>query len=480
MITFDASELDSWANDPGAPHQLPQLVRWLILATASPTLLDMPSGSSVRLPGWDGLLAIKGGNAWVPDGSSAWEFSCRKDSKRKASADYNSRTADPKGVDVAAATFLFVTPRRWAGKREWANERRQSGPWADVRALDADDLVAWLEQAPEVAGRIVPLIRKLPANGASLPGLMHQEATDIKRHIDLRFDALEAKRPPLATPGLVTAEPLESGTLSDPAHRELAKKVDFARDLIGRGLVRSASADLERLRKEAGSAPVELQFRIITNLGACALAEEDVGAARALFEDAHGLCPNDQKGISNAALAAHLGKDSERSVELALKVRRSDPQNSQATAILLEQFWQAGKIEKLEELVAAEEWIARDQQCSLALVGVRMEQSRFDEAITLCHALIETDSEDAYGHLVLGECLLNYAQAGGYSNESLSRLGDAATELTKAVELLQSTELKARYREALVARAAARALLGTTEEAMEGPSRGAPRGSDTP
>ena len=45
------------------------------------------------------------------------------------------------------------------------NGCRQEGHWADVRALDADDLIAWLGQAPAVAGWFARLIGKLPETG---------------------------------------------------------------------------------------------------------------------------------------------------------------------------------------------------------------------------------------------------------------------------------------------------------------------------
>ena len=166
MIPFDPSEISSWADKPDSQHQLPELVRRLILATAPmPSLLHMPSGSSVWRPGWDGLLVVKQGNAWIPDGASAWEVSCRKDYSRKASEDYEERTANPKGVDILATTFVFVTPRIWDVKSEWASERGGDHQWADVRVLDANDLVAWLEQAPAVAHWFARLIGKFPATG---------------------------------------------------------------------------------------------------------------------------------------------------------------------------------------------------------------------------------------------------------------------------------------------------------------------------
>ena len=76
MVHFDPSEISNWADLPDANHQLPELIRRLILATV-PELsrLRMPSGSAVWLPGWDGLLTAENANTWVPKatrlGSSA-------------------------------------------------------------------------------------------------------------------------------------------------------------------------------------------------------------------------------------------------------------------------------------------------------------------------------------------------------------------------------------------------------------------------
>ena len=95
MIPFDPSEIDRWADTPDANNQLPMLIRRLVMATIpTPELVDMPGGSSIFLPGWDGLLKVKSGNTWVPAGNSAWELSCRKDNiTGKANDDYNKRLA---------------------------------------------------------------------------------------------------------------------------------------------------------------------------------------------------------------------------------------------------------------------------------------------------------------------------------------------------------------------------------------------------
>ena len=165
MITFDASEIANWAGNPDAPHRLPELVRRLALATCPmPVLIDMQSGSSVTGPGWDGILEVSDGNAWAPAGASAWEFSVEKGPTNKANEDYAKRTVAPGEVDPSKTTFMFVTPRVWNQKPAWANKKREEGQWRDVRALDANDIVAWLEAAPSVARWFATLIG-MPESG---------------------------------------------------------------------------------------------------------------------------------------------------------------------------------------------------------------------------------------------------------------------------------------------------------------------------
>ena len=194
MIPFDPSEIVNWADKPDAPHKLPELIQRLILATVRmPWLLHMPSGSSVWRPGWDGMLVVENGNAWVPDGASSWEWSCDKQPKRKATSDYKKRTTDPKGVDAPTSSFMFVTPRNWDedDKRKWASNRIEKREWADVQTLNVDDLMAWLEQAPAVAHWFARQIGKLPATGA-VP-------------LDEWWENWSIVAKPQITPGLVTA-----------------------------------------------------------------------------------------------------------------------------------------------------------------------------------------------------------------------------------------------------------------------------------
>lgn len=149
-----ARDLTRWAAYRTAQEELPALVRRLIHATTTTaTRVGIPAGDAVQIGGYDGVVVIAEDHAFVPNGASVWEMGVTAQVATKANGDYEKRTREQPVSDwgpvvPAETTFVFVTPRRWPGKVEWAEARRREGVWRDVRVLDADDLEAWLEQAP--------------------------------------------------------------------------------------------------------------------------------------------------------------------------------------------------------------------------------------------------------------------------------------------------------------------------------------------
>ena len=150
-IRANATDIDQWADRREAQATLPRLIRRLVLASVKRVeRLHFRSEEGVQLAGWDGIVQVPVGNAYVPDGLSGWELSTRSDAKGKADDDYRTRSTDPLSLDTANASFVSVTARRWSHKEKWENEKRHEGVWKDVRAYDADELDAWLELAPAV------------------------------------------------------------------------------------------------------------------------------------------------------------------------------------------------------------------------------------------------------------------------------------------------------------------------------------------
>lgn len=146
----DATYLHEWGARRDAQDTLPKLVRRLLAATPGASGVSVRAGEGVALGGWDGQVELTHGTPWVPAGESRWEFGAGGRPREKAQADYEKRTSDPLGTQPATASFVFVTPRRWAGKERWVSDRRADRVWRDVRVLDADDLEAWLENTPAI------------------------------------------------------------------------------------------------------------------------------------------------------------------------------------------------------------------------------------------------------------------------------------------------------------------------------------------
>jgi transcriptional regulator with XRE-family HTH domain len=160
----DATDLSQWAERRVAQGSMPELLTRLIrAATGSAAKIEFPSDESVQFAGWDGTCEIETGTEHVPSGCSGWEIGTQRTRiAEKADSDYEKRSADPLGLDRSASTFVFVTPRRWGQKREWAATKRDEEKWRDVRAYDADDLVHWIELYPAVGHRLAVAVGKRP------------------------------------------------------------------------------------------------------------------------------------------------------------------------------------------------------------------------------------------------------------------------------------------------------------------------------
>jgi len=157
-------DLSDWANRTDGAVSLPTLLALLIQAThGSAVQLRFPSDEGVRYPGWDGRTSAETGSTYVPKGDAGWEIGAQRSNiVQKANDDYRKRTAAPGQIDPASAAYVFVTPRHWPKKDEWAKARRDGGPWREVRVYDADDLVHWIEQTPAVGLWLATRLGKRP------------------------------------------------------------------------------------------------------------------------------------------------------------------------------------------------------------------------------------------------------------------------------------------------------------------------------
>lgn len=159
-----AGDLTNWAGQKDCSFDLPTLISYLVRATYGPAAqIHFPADEGVRHRGWDGVTFSQTESAYVPQGQAGWELSCQRSNiMQKAMEDYQKRTKDPGHLNPANDTFIFVTPRHWPGKDNWAKDRQAEGIWRDVLVYDADDLVHWIELVPAVGLWLATRLKKRP------------------------------------------------------------------------------------------------------------------------------------------------------------------------------------------------------------------------------------------------------------------------------------------------------------------------------
>jgi hypothetical protein len=186
LLLASATDLAKWASTRRAQEQLSEALRRMVYATtANPLYVDFPAGDAIQLGGFDGAVEVDEDHPFVPNGFSVWEVGTDSNPKKKADSDYKKRkesqpTTARGVVNPPDATFVFVTPRRWAGKDDWAESRRSEDFWKDVRVIDADDLEAWLQQAPAAHVWLSRLMGRLPAGVDDVEAAWADWAESIK------------------------------------------------------------------------------------------------------------------------------------------------------------------------------------------------------------------------------------------------------------------------------------------------------------
>lgn len=164
---INGGDLLEWANRLDGRTGLPELIDRLVLAGAGPNAMrHFPAGESTQAGGWDGTCDSPRAVAnRVPIGKSGWELTVNGGIDKKADGDLKKRE---EALDLAtrqAMTFVFVVMRNWPGKDVWIARQRARGVFADVTALDVDDLVHWLDEHPGVQLWLAERIGKMPRTG---------------------------------------------------------------------------------------------------------------------------------------------------------------------------------------------------------------------------------------------------------------------------------------------------------------------------
>ena len=343
----DAEDLSDWANRTDGAVSLPRLLSHLIRASyGSTAVLRFPSDEGVRYAGWDGYTSTETESAYVPKGQTGWEIgSQRSNIAQKATDDFRKRTADPGSIDAADAAYVFVTPRHWPKKDQWAKARQEEGIWREVRVYDADDLVHWIEQTPAVGLWLATRLGKRPDGTRQVEDVWEEWALATQWPLteelvlsDRDEDAAEVLRWLRGAPSVLSLQATTTDEVIAFCHATLGMLPDdVANAYRARSLVATTAAGARML----ANAPAPLILL---------LAEAEPGLARSLVEHGHYVlqaCDDrpvsrgevrklerpSREGIANALMAsgisepkAHaLARDSARNLAILRRLIPSAP-----------------------------------------------------------------------------------------------------------------------------------------------------------
>ena len=279
-----AEDLSDWANRTDGAVSLPTLLAFLIRATHGTAVeLRFPADEGVRHPGWDGQTTVDVGSQYVPHGKAGWEIGAQRSGvAQKATEDYRKRTAKPAPINPATATYVFVTPRHWPQKDDWAKARKDEGPWRDVRVYDADDLVHWIEQTPAVGLWLANRLEKRPPGTRELDEVWEEwsRATQWPLTEDLVLsdrdqDAAEVLRWLRGEPSLLSLQATTTDEVVAFFHATLSELPD---DLAAAYRARCLVATTTAAARALANAPAPLILL---------LTEPEPGLARSLTDRGH-------------------------------------------------------------------------------------------------------------------------------------------------------------------------------------------------
>lgn len=170
----DGTDLAHWAERRHGQASMPTLIAKLVRASGGASL-HFPSDEAVQFAGWDGTTQGTTASEYVPAGTTGWEIGTQRTGiAGKADGDYTKRSKDPLGLQQSETTFVFVTPRPWPKKEEWAQQKRAEGIWKDVKVYDGTDLVHWIEQYPAVGQWLATALGKRPPGVRQLDELWEE------------------------------------------------------------------------------------------------------------------------------------------------------------------------------------------------------------------------------------------------------------------------------------------------------------------
>lgn len=260
-----------------------------------------------------------------------------------------------------------------------------------------------------------------------------------------------------------------------PEEAIINARIDEARKLINKGLPLTAKELLGEIGKDINDkeTSAEINFRIHTNLGACALDLGRIDEAVSEFKEALVFQPNNSKALSNAALSEILLKNSSGALEYSSKAYDLNCNDPHTVAMHIKALNYAGKREEINTLIKSNQWIEENPDCSLILGEISFDEEDYEKATVYLQKASESNNPSSYDLLALSlfipiknELQNNPPFLGRLSEDIIQILSKAEDAVTKSIEIYRGYENRNRMLTALTNRAGIRSVIGKVEDAL--------------
>ena len=295
----------------------------------------------------------------------------------------------------------------------------------------------------------------------------------------IKNDNKEIKQTTQATFDLVSqVESRFDLNISDLIKTAVAKEhhadIDNARNLLKNHKPTTALELLETLKKRTWKeASDDVKFSILTNMAAAQFALNNEQDAAKLLLQAFQYDPEDEKALSNRALAHLLLEETEYAADYAKQTRKKNPSNTDAYVILI---GISAEEEPLDEVIAkVPKSLHNSPQIAWAFSELAKQRGNFEAAKRWGEIMVSRDNENApdfkaaFATTLINQVLEDNLAVGTSQLYKVQKgqLQQAIRFLTEAWNTVSRTELKDYRADWIVSRGIAHFHLGELTKATE-------------
>ena len=207
-----------------------------------------------------------------------------------------------------------------------------------------------------------------------------QAGLDLNREISAQVADLSMQVQYLSTQVQGLSSSHANVSITEAVATERQPEIDNARDLLKQHRPAAALELLEKLKQQIWTdASSNTRFRILTNMGAAKLALAREHEAAILLLEAFQYNPEEEKAVSNRALAHFLLGEVEEAARYAKKTLEQNPANIDAYVVLVSISADA---EMLQDIIAnVPEYLRETPQIAQAISEIARQRKNFEQAI---------------------------------------------------------------------------------------------------